>query len=257
MFKCMKTQFFTNVLLCTVLGLAVLSSCSKRKPETGTGHGWGEAVFSVETLSVGQTDAMFQEAASGYEGAPFYGFVTSNVKSSLKNAITEKVNSISVNRHMLKTGVPAAQQVTGLRRGGKEYRYIVTGLTPDGRPYGTPAVASFTTKGEFTQSSVASIQYLGVSGRNHSISVEGFGGLYDLAILTREDAESYESDSALIQTLIDDTAPDPVSGDKTFNVGQIPAGEYVLIAYGVDEELDFEGCYNPTLAYAKSSFTVK
>ena len=189
----MKTKFFTNVLLCTVLGLSVLA-CTAREPEKGTGHGWGEAVFSVETISVGQTDAMFQEAASGYEGAPFYGFVTSNVKSSLKNAITEKVNTLSVNRHMLKTGVPAAQQVTGLRRGGKEYRYIVTGLTPDGRAYGNPAVVNFATKGEFAESSIASIQYLGTSGRNHVIGVEGFGGAYDLAILTKEDADSYASD---------------------------------------------------------------
>ena len=252
----MKTQFFTNVLLCTVLGLSLVA-CSARKPETGTGHGWGEAVFSVETLSVGQTDAMVQEAASGYEGAPFYGFVTSNVKSSLKNAINEKVATLSVNRHMLKTGVPAAQQVTGLRRGGKEYRYIVTGLTPDGRPYGTPAVASIVTKGEFTLSSVASVQYLGLSGRNHVIGVEGFGGLYDLALMYKADADSYESDTELIHSLIDDTTPSPLSGDLKLNVGQLNAGEYTIIAYGVDEEPDFEGCYNPTLAYTKTSFTVK
>ena len=252
----MKTQFFTSVLLCTVLGLSVLA-CTAREPEKGTGHGWGEAVFSVETISVGQTDAMFQEAASGYEGAPFYGFVTSNVKSSLKNAITEKVNSISVNRHMLKTGVPAAQQVTGLRRGGKEYRYIVTGLTPDGHAYGTPAVVNFVTKGEFTLSGVATVQYLGLSGRNSVIGVEGFGGLYDLALFTKEDADSFASDAELIQTVIDETDPRPLAGDEKYSVGQLPGGEYVLIAFGVEEELDFEGTYNPTLAYAKCVFTVK
>lgn len=252
----MKTQSLTRVLLGTVLGLAVLS-CTARKPEEGTGHGWGEAVFSVETLSVGQTDAMVQESSSGYEGAPFYGFVTSNVKSSLKNAINEKLGTISVNRHILKTGVPAAQQVTGLRRGGKEYRYIVTGLTPDGRPYGTPAVSSIVTKGEFVQSSLATVEYLGVSSRNHLIGVEGFGGLYDIALMYKADADSYASDAELIHYLIDDTTPAPLSGDNKFNVGQLSPGEYFLIAYGVEEELDFEGCYNPTLAYAKTTFTVK
>ena len=252
----MKTQFLTSVLLCTALGLTVLS-CTAREPEKGTGHGWGEAVFSVETISVGQTDAIFQEAATGYEGAPFYGFVTSNVKSSLKKAIEEKVGTISVNRHMLKTGIPSAQEVTGLRRGGKEYRYIVTGLTPDGRPYGTPAVAEFVTKGEFALSGVATIQYLGVSNRKHVIGVEGFGGLYDIAIMYKEDADIYESDTALIQHLIDVTSPNPLSGDKKYNVDQLNSGEYVLIAYGVEEELDFEGCYNPTLGYAKCTFSVK
>ena len=73
---------------------------------------------------------------------------------------------------------------------------------------------------------------------------------------TANDSFSLCSFYLLIQALIDDTAPNPLSGDKKITVSQIPAGEYVLIAYGVDEELDFEGCYNPTLAYAKSTFTV-
>ena len=252
----MKTQFFTNVLLCTAIGLVALS-CTARKPEVGSGHGWGEATFSVETLSVGQTDAMVQESSSGYEGAPFYGFVTSNVKSSLKNAINEKLGTISVNRHMLKTGVPAAQEVTGLRRGGKEYRYIVTGLTPDGRPYGTPVASSIVTKGEFALSSIAKVEYVGVSNRSHVISVEGFSGLYDLTILYKEDADSFESDAALIHAIIDETSPAPLSGDSNYNIGQLNSGEYVIVAYGVEEELDFEGCYNPTLAYAKCTFSVK
>ena len=251
----MKTQFFTSVLLCTAIGLIALS-CTARKPEVGSGHGWGEAVFSVESVSVGETDAIVQESSSGYQGAPFYGFITSNVSSSLKNAINEKLGTISVNRHMLKTGVPSAQTVSGLRRGGKAYRYIVTGLTPDGRPYGTPVACDIVTKGEFTLSGIASVEYLGISNRAHVIGVEGFGGLYDIAILYKEDADKYESDTALIQSIIDDTEPDPFSGDKQLGI-QLNAGEYVVIAYGVEEELDFEGLYNPTLAYAKCTFSVK
>ncbi len=252
----MKTQSLTRVLLCTVIGLSVLS-CTARKPETGSGHGWEEAVFSVQTLSVGQTDAMVQEASSNFEGAPFYGFVTSNVKSPLKTAINEKLATISVNRHMLRTGVPAALQVTGLRRGGKQYRYIVTGLTPDGRPYGTPAVSEIVTKGSFAESSVAKVEYLGVSSRNHVIGVEGFGGLYDLGLFSKEDADSFGTDGELIQYIIDQTAPDPFSGDNKLNVGQLGRGDYVVIAFGVEEEPDFEGFYNPTLTYAKCIFTVK
>ena len=250
----MKTPFFTSVLLCTAI-LAL--SCTARKPEVGPGHGWGEATFSVEKLSVGQTDATVQESASGYEGAPFYGFITSNVNSSLKVAIEEKISTISVNRHMLKTGTPKAQEVTGLRRGGKEYRYIVTGLTPDGRSYGTPAAVSIVTQGEFAPSSTASVQYMGLSGRNHIVSVEGFGGLYDFTLLYKETADSFDSDAALIQAIIDSTSPDPLSEDGQFNIGQLNKGDYVLVAYGVEEDLDFEGCYNPTLSYAKASFTVK
>lgn len=252
----MKTQFLTSVLLCTAIGLVALS-CTARKPEVGSGHGWGEAVFSVESIAVGETDATVQESSSGYEGAPFYGFITSNVSSSLKNAINEKIGTISVNRHMLKTGVPKAQEVTGLRRGGKAYRYIVTGLTPDGRPYGTPVACDIVTKGEFSLSGVAAVKYLGLSGRNHVIGVEGFGGLYDLAIFYKEDADSYGSDGALIQAVIDQTDPAPLSGDKQLNVGQLTAGDYVIVAFGVEEEPDFEGLYNPTLAYTKCEFSVK
>lgn len=249
----MKTQFLKNVLLCTAIGLVALS-CSKHKPEAEPGHGWGEAVFSVETVSVGETEAVIMEAATGYDGAPFYGFITSDVESSLKDAINNELSTLSVNRHMLKTGKPAARTISHLRRGGLSYRYIVTGLTPDGRTYGTPVSVTFTTGGTFKESGVASISY---NAETRKVEVSGFGNsLYDFGIVTKDTADSFGSDAELLHALIYSMKPDPVQGDITVGAS-LNRGKYVLLAFGVDEEPDIEGCYNPTLTYAKSEISIR
>lgn len=250
----MKTSkiFKAGILACSVLALA---ACTSREKEAEPGHGWGEAVFSLNLVNVGETDVTVQEEATGADGAPFYGFVTSDVTSKTDDVIAREMKSISASWKILRTGKPDPVTVSGLRRAGIPYRYIMFGLTPDGRTYGTPVEVSFETKGEYK----AGTMFVSYEGRdekkNHVFNVSGTnGGYYDIAVLTKENAAKFSSDKELLNALMEQ--PDkPIKGDGQVLFSNLTLGEYVVYVYGVEEEL-VEDAYNPTLQYAKSSFSI-
>ena len=250
----MKTSkiFKAGILACSVLALA---ACTSREKEAEPGHGWGEAVFSLNLVNVGETDVTVQEEATGADGAPFYGFVTSDVTSKTDDVIAKEMKSISASWKILRTGKPDPVTVSGLRRAGIPYRYIMFGLTPDGRTYGTPVEVSFETKGEYKTGAMI-VSYEGRDERkNHVFNVSGTnGGYYDIAVLTKENAAKFSSDKELLNALMEQPEK-PIKGDGQVLFSNLALGEYVVYVYGVEEEL-VEGAYNPTLQYAKTSFVL-
>lgn len=252
----MKTSKLCSVslILCTALALV---ACNKaREKDTGTGTGWGQASFSVALVSTGETTATVQESATGDNTAPFYGFVTSDVTSKTEAAIANQLKTISASWRILKTGTPKPETVTGLRRAGVPYRYIVFGLTPDGRTYGTPAEVSFSTTGDY-KTGTMSVSYEGRDEKKNLVfNVSGTGEQrYDYAVFTQENAAKYDSDKELLNALMEQADPKaaPIKGDGKVGVKNLPVGKYVIYVYGVEDEL-VEDVYNPTLQYAKAEF---
>ncbi len=252
----MKTSKLCSVslILCTALALV---ACNKaREKDTGTGTGWGQASFSVALVSTGETTATVQESATGDNTAPFYGFVTSDVTSKTEAAIANQLKTVSASWRILKTGTPKPETISGLRRAGIPYRYIVFGLTPDGRTYGTPAEVSFSTTGEY-KTGTMSVSYDGRDDeKNLVFTVSGTGEQrYDYAVLTQENAAKYKSDHELLNALMEEANPkdEPIKGDGKVGMKNLPVGKYVIYVYGVEDEL-VEDVYNPTLQYAKAEF---
>jgi len=249
----MKTSFFSKAAILT-LGALALVACTPRAKDAEPGHGWGDAAFHVEVVSVNESEATIQESATGYDGAPFYGFATSDVTSKTESLISAEMKSISASWKILKTGTPDPVKLSGLRRGYAPYRYILFGLTPDGRTYGTPAEVIFRTTGEYKIGQIT-VSYDGLKSKNLSFTVSGASGKYDYVLMTQEKADEYLS----VEELLSDNMT-PVrkaqESDGTFTVKSPGAGNYVLYVFGVEDEL-IDGAYNPTLQYARVKFTVE
>ena len=249
----MKTSFIFKAALLT-LGALATAACTYRGKEDEPGHGWDEAAFHLEVVSVSESEATVQESATGSDGAPFYGFATSDVTSKTQALISAEMKRISASWNILKTGTPDPVKLSGLRRGYAPYRYILFGLTPDGRTYGTPAEVVFHTAGEY-QTGQITVTYDGIKSKNLSFTVSGANGPFDYVLLTQEQADKYES----IKELLSDSMT-PVrkaqAGDGTFTVKSPGEGNYILYAFGVEEEL-IDGAYNPTLQFGRIKFTVE
>ena len=256
--KLLKAAFIT-------LGAVALLACTKRAKEAEPGYGWGDAVFNLEVVSVGESEATLQESATGNDEAPFYGFVTNDISSKVETVIATQMKSITANWGILKTGKPEAVKVTGLRRGGAAYRYVVFGLTPDGRTYGTPAVATFETAGEFKTGQIE-VNYLGRDDKKvDSFSVSGATSDWDFAIVARETAAEFGTDKALLNYVLDlSEGRTPKTGDATITYKNLPVGDYYIYVYGVfihnvydDKGKIIEELYYPTLQYAKGRFSIE
>ncbi len=246
-----------SLILCAALALV---ACNKaREKDTGTGTGWNQATFSVDLVSTGETSATVQESATGDNTAPFFGFVTSDVTSKTETVVANQLKTISASWRILKTGTPKPETVTGLRRAGVPYRYVVFGLTPDGRTYGTPAEVFFNTTGDY-KTGTMSVTYDGRDDKKNLVfTVSGTGEQrYDYAVFTKENAASYESDKELLNALMEEADPndEPIKGDGKIGMKNLPIGEYVIYVYGVEDEL-IEDAYNPTLQYAKAEFKLE
>lgn len=249
----MKTSFIFKAAILT-LGALAIAACTYRGKENEPGHGWGEAAFHLEVVSVSESEATIKEWADGYDGAPFYGFATSDVTSKTEAMISAEMKSITASWGILKTGTPDPVKVSGLRRGYAPYRYILFGLTPDGRTYGTPAEVIFRTAGDY-QTGKITVTYDGIKSKKLTFTVNGADGPYDYVLMTQAQADEYGS----IKELLSDNMT-PVrkaqTGDGSFTVKSPGSGDYVLYAFGVEDEL-IDGAYNPTLQFGRVKFTVE
>lgn len=245
----MKTMKLFNALLVTGSVLA-LGACTDKEEIEGDGHGFDEATFQVEVVSVGKTEVSVKTSATGDPDATYWGFLTDDVVSPAADLISDELGGVSVTRHILSTGTVEVPAITGLRQGGKAYRYIVTGLLANGSTYGTPAEAVFTTAGDFTKDAAWAVTYPDPEFDPTTVKVSGTGEVqYVFGMMTQEAYKATSIKEIVNGDLDGDEELELLSGDQEFNLEITESGDYVAYIYGVADGA-------PTLQYAELAFTV-
>ena len=252
----MKTMKLFYALLLTG-SLAGLAACTDKEEIEGDGHGFDEATFSVTATNVGNTEATFTLSQTGNAEATYYGFLSDDLSSKASDLIAAEISSLSVTRHILMKGTNEVS-VKGLRQGGRNYRYIVTGLLANGTTYNEPVEAVIETTGNYTTGTLA-VSVAGIAAQTPTFSISGVDGLAAYAVLEKEVAAGFASEKVLFNALFDEIDNLAVINADQDNCkwSKLEPGDYVVYALGLNEdETALEG-FQPTLNYAKAEFTVE
>ena len=229
-----------KLVLSAVVMLSALAACTNKEEIEGNGHGFDEATFSVEAVSVENTAATFKVSSSGVSGATYYGFLTDDMLSKPEALVKSALSGVNVTRHILSSGT-TTPKVEGLRQGGKAYRYIVTGLLSNGATYNTPVTAEFVTAGDFKANSVGVISYPDPVSEPTTVVFEGFPGKFVYGISETE--LSAEQIKVIVNSDLDTEVYDSAEIEKTVTLSIAEEGTYYIYAYELDENDE------PTLSY--------
>lgn len=253
----MKTKSFFRLFFVGALAIMALS-CNKEQPKE---KGFDVAQFAVQMSEITAVSANAQVTVTENMDAPWYGFVTTDLESKAEDVVDEVVSKLSVGWDILNTGNKSVP-VENLIPGGFNYRYIVTGLAPDGRAYGTPAEVNFRTVMDYSVNPAWSVNFIGtvleegvyltyyeVSGLEEGgyfgyivVSAEDYN-TYGAAEIASKDAETIIRAGAVSESIFDE--------DDYYSWDALTPGDYYFIMYGVDKD------YNPTMKYIAQPFTVE
>ena len=237
-----------KLVLSAVVMLSALAACTNKEEIEGTGHGFDEATFSVEAVSVENTAATFKVSSSGAPGATYYGFLTDDMLSKPEALVKSALSGVNVTRHILSSGT-TTPKVEGLRQGGKAYRYIVTGLLANGATYNTPVAAEFVTAGDFTANSVGVISYPNPISEPTTVKFEGFPGKFVYGLSETE--LSAEQIKEIVNSNLDTEEYASAEIEKTVSFGISEEGTYFVYAYELDDNDE------PTLSYKTFTLNVE
>lgn len=242
-----KTMKFFGGLF--VLGsLVAFNACTNKEEIEGNGQGVNRAVFSLETVDVGPTNVTVKATATGAEGATYFGFLTDDLTSDLLDLLNAKLKGVTITRHILSSGTTEFEE-TGLRPGGKEYRYVLAGLLANGTQYNDPISINFKTKGDFTTDSEGVISYPDPVSDPTGISFEGFPGKYYYGFMTAEEFAATNI-ADIVNSTLDGSEAVASEGDQKVNLSISEEGEYVVYAFEIDEN------GYPTLKYKTLNITI-
>lgn len=255
-----KTKLFGFVLA----SMAALLIAGCQKPEEKV-PGYDTATFEAAVASVSDYAATVNVSVKGNDSSPWYGFLSDDVTSAPEDVVSSFVSGLSVNKHILKTG-NATIPLEDLER-GKPYRYIVTGLTAAGFTYGTPAVAEFTTTGDYVYTTLTKDPDITIElGYNADstksvISIKGTSGYYDFDYMPESEfTKLYESTEEYAFARIDslkawgvDLASRIKSGDADYVVDLLPENTNVVaVVYSVTQNYNAAGTYADAVLFRKT-----
>jgi len=247
-----------GIYLSAIVMLAGMVACTNKEAIEGNGHGFDEATFSIETVSVENTTASFKITSTGFPGATYYGFLSADMESKASDVVDAKLSTINVTRHILSSGTNTVEE-KGLRQGGKKYRYIVTGLLANGATYNEPVVADIATTGDYTTGSLA-VSVASITAQTPVFSISGVDGKAAYAVVTKEVADSYSSNEKELFNALFDSIDDLAvieADDANCKWSKLEPADYVVYAVGFKEDADALEGFQPTLKYAKAAFTVE
>lgn len=242
----MKTKRLFNALL--VAGFAAaLAACSTKEQIEGNGLGFNDAEFKIELTKVGQTGATLTLSSSDAK-APFYGFLTDDLKSKSSELVEEFVDGMSdINTSVVWTKKKVLP-ISGLCQGGHPYRFIMTGLLPNGDIYHEPVEVVFTTEGEYVKNPAWVVTYPDPEFDPTTLEVSGTKGYYVYGVKTKEEFAATTIKEIVLQELIEGVQP--INENKAISLPLAETGDYTFYMYGVTEE-GF-----PTLEYQTFDFTI-
>lgn len=243
----MKTKRLFNALL--VAGFAAaLAACSTKEQIEGNGLGFNDAEFKIELTKVGQTGATLTLSSSDAK-APFYGFLTDDLKSKSSELVEEFVDGMSdINTSVVWTKKKVLP-ISGLCQGGHPYRFIMTGLLPNGDIYHEPVEIVFTTEGEYVKNPAWVFAYPDPESDPSTVTLDGTTGSYILGVLPKADYEATTIKEIALKDIIEGSAK-PATGNGPVSLPIAESGDYVVYIYGVTEE------GYPTLEYQDFAITV-
>ena len=237
-----------KLVLSAVVMLSALAACTNKEEIEGTGHGFDEATFSVEAVSVENTAATFKVSSSGVSGATYYGFLTDDMLSKPEALVKSALSGVNVTRHILSSGT-TTPKVEGLRQGGKAYRYIVTGLLSNGATYNTPVTADIVTAGDFVANSAGVISYPNPVSEPTTVVFEGFPGKFVYGY--SESEITPEAIKLIVNTDLDNGGIKPAEKEATATFAISEEGTYYVYAYELDENNE------PTLSYVTYTLEIE
>ena len=258
----MKTTKLFGFVLASLAILSV-AGCQKQEEKV---PGFDTATFEATVSGVSDYAATVSVSVTGNDASPWYGFLTDNVTAKPEDVVSSYIGSLNVNKHILKTG-NATIPLENLAR-GKAYRYIVTGLTAAGFTYGTPAVAEFTTTGDYVYTSLTKDPNISIElGYNADstksvISIKGTSGYYDFDYMTESAFKKlYASTEEYAFARIDslkawgaDLTSRLKSGDADYVVDLFPGNtNIVAVVYSVTQNYNAAGTYADAVLSRKIS----
>ena len=246
-----------GIYLSAVVMLAISAACAKNEAIEGNGHGFDEATFKVEATSVENTKATFTITSTGATGATYFGFLTNDMESKASDLIASVLKGVNVTRHMLSSG-KTTDTVEGLRQGGKQYRYIVTGLLANGATYNEPVMATIETPGDYKTGSL-NVSVAKITAQAPVFSITGVEEMAAYAVVSKESAAALASEKVLFNTLLDEYDKlKVIDADKEdCKWSKLNPGDYVVYVIGLEEDEEAIEGFEPTLTYAKAEFTVE
>ena len=246
-----------GIYLSAVVMLAISAACAKNEAIEGNGHGFDEATFKVEATSVENTKATFTITSTGATGATYFGFLSNDMESKASDLIASVLKGVNVTRHMLSSG-KTTDTVEGLRQGGKQYRYIVTGLLANGATYNEPVMATIETPGDYKTGSL-NVSVAQITAQAPVFSITGVEEMAAYAVVSKESAAALASEKVLFNTLLDEYDKlKVIDADKEdCKWSKLNPGDYVVYVIGLEEDEEAIEGFEPTLTYAKAEFTVE
>ena len=246
-----------GIYLSAVVMLAISAACAKNEAIEGNGHGFDEATFKVEATSVENTKATFTITSTGFTGATYFGFLSNDMESKASDLIASVLKGVNVTRHMLSSG-KTTDTVEGLRQGGKQYRYIVTGLLANGATYNEPVMATIETPGDYKTGSL-NVSVAKITAQAPVFSITGVEEMAAYAVVSKESAAALASEKVLFNTLLDEYDKlKVIDADKEdCKWSKLNPGDYVVYVIGLEEDEEAIEGFEPTLTYAKAEFTVE
>ena len=246
-----------GIYLSAVVMLAISAACAKNEAIEGNGHGFDEATFKVEATSVENTKATFTITSTGATGATYFGFLSNDMESKASDLIASVLKGVNVTRHMLSSG-KTTDTVEGLRQGGKQYRYIVTGLLANGATYNEPVMATIETPGDYKTGSL-NVSVAKITAQAPVFSITGVEEMAAYAVVSKESAAALASEKVLFNTLLDEYDKlKVIDADKEdCKWSKLNPGDYVVYVIGLEEDEEAIEGFEPTLTYAKAEFTVE
>ena len=178
-------NFFKMAVLAAAAFVAF--GCEQLNTSTGTGDGEGDATQTEDltfTLKVKETLANSATVSVSHNGTStdtWYGFVTTDTESNEDLLISEEINLLLAESDGTISGLMTKKGTNVVLKDLEEstdYRYIVTGLTAEGEPYGESAYIDFSTKSStpdgFTVTDTWTISYTGRTTDEYGDEVEVF-----------------------------------------------------------------------------------
>lgn len=225
----------------TVMLASVLASCTKEKekevvPETPVSF----------TVQLNKANADYAEVVIRHDGTeedPWFGFVTTDLKSSVEDLISAQLSAVNAkNLHYGKTQTVAVRNLEEY----VTYRYIAFGINPDGDRYGEPGSLAFNSSPVYDVTFQAQAEEVKSHQASFVVSHDGIDVLTYMAFLTddvKTEAAALAADH--YASIIDDEGKlkegvellkgtsSAVSYDELDH-----ESEYRLIVYGVFENND-------------------
>ncbi len=231
-------------------------------------------IFSVSEPVIDKNSVKFEVSYDKDSEYTWYGFFVKDADFNKTTAQLFRTYAKDIPEADLQTGNPQEIVPENLEF-SKEYRYVVTGLLPDGTTYGTPADIKFTTGSKYYVEESWKITFLGkkwraqVNAYSASLNVESTTTPYDFFVCTKEafnastvvdlieaEYEGLKETIAYYEGRYGWT--DFISTEPSVYWGKYDGpGDYVAIAYGLAAPETTGGEYTLTGGYCVQEYTVE